>query len=62
LLRGLRLTRRIVWVSIAAAVAAQVTDVFVSPFSWSMRFGFLAVMLGAGTFYWGLRMDEFADR
>jgi hypothetical protein len=36
LLRGLRLTRRIVWVSIAAA--------------------------GAGTFYWGLRMDEFADR
>jgi hypothetical protein len=62
LLRGLRLTRRIVWVSIAAAVAAQVTDVFVSPFSWSMRFGFFAVMLGAGTFYWGLRMDEFADR
>jgi hypothetical protein len=39
-----------------------VTDVFVSPFSWSMRFGFFALMLGAGTLDWGLRMDEFADR
>jgi hypothetical protein len=62
LLRGFRLPHRVAWITIGAAVAAQVTDVFVSPFVWSMRFGFFAVLLGAGVVYWGLRMDEFADR
>jgi hypothetical protein len=32
---------------VAAAFLAQVTSIFVSPFTWPLRFGFFAVLLGA---------------
>jgi hypothetical protein len=60
-LRHRRLLRRFAWTAVTAAFAAQLTDVFVSPFTWLLRFGFFAILFGVAVIFWGLRTDEFAQ-
>ena len=60
-LRSRRLLRRVAWVAVSSAFAAQMTDVFATPFDWTLRFVFFSVLFATAVLFWGWRMDEFDE-
>lgn len=60
LLAPWRQFRRAYWVAICAALCAQATSSFVTPFTWPMRFGFVSVLVGFGVVAYAAQTDGLA--
>jgi hypothetical protein len=53
-----RRVSRVYWTVLLAVVAAQATSLFVTPFTWPMRFIFFFVLVGAGVFFYGTQTND----
>jgi uncharacterized membrane protein YczE len=49
---------RVYWTVVLAVVAAQATSLFVTPFTWPLRFIFFFVLVGAGVFFYGTQTND----
>lgn len=49
---------RVYWASLVAALCAQATSIFVTPFTWPMRFGFFFALLGAVVCFYGAQTKD----
>jgi hypothetical protein len=52
-----RRIRRFFWTSVLAAFCAQSTSLFISPFTWPLRFGFFFVLIGVVVVFWAQQTD-----
>jgi hypothetical protein len=53
-----RRVSRLYWAVLLAVVAAQATSLFVTPFTWPLRFIFFFVLVGAGVFFYGTQTND----
>jgi hypothetical protein len=53
-----RPVRRCYWAVVLSAGLAEITSIFVSPFTWPLRFGFFLVLLGAGVYLYGTQTND----
>lgn len=58
LLSGWRAVSRAYWAVVVAAVLAEATSIFVSPFSWPLRFGFFLTLLGTAVCLYGTQTND----
>jgi hypothetical protein len=49
---------RVYWTVLLAVFASQATSLFVTPFTWPMRFIFFFVLVGAGVFFYGTQTND----
>lgn len=49
---------RLYWAGLVAALCAQATSIFVTPFTWPMRFGFFFAFLAAVVFFYGTQTND----
>jgi hypothetical protein len=53
-----RRVSRVYWTVLLAVFASQATSLFVTPFTWPMRFIFFFVLVGAGIFFYGTQTND----
>ena len=49
---------RLYGTTLAAAISAQATSLFVTPFTWPLRFGFFFTLFGVGVLVYAAQMDD----
>jgi hypothetical protein len=55
-----RRVSRVYWTVLLAVFAAQATSLFVTPFTWPLRFIFFFLLVGAGVFFYGTQTNDFS--
>jgi hypothetical protein len=53
-----RRVSRLYWSAVLAAVCAQSSSLFVTPFTWPLRFVFFFTLIGAAVAFYGLQTDD----
>jgi hypothetical protein len=49
---------RLYWTALLAVVSAQATSLFVTPFTWPMRFGFFFTLIGSWVVFYAIQTDD----